>query len=111
MSPVLIWQRLAFFFLKRVVSTWYVQMLFTALHLSSSVNSLVSCSSLGGLAKVTLGDLCWSSSSSATSSLNSSLNGVNLVALDSEVSCDHMTIINSLTHFPLGLPYNFLDMP
>jgi len=36
------------------------------------------------------------------SSPKSSLKGVNFVALDSEVLCDHMTEVSSSAHFLLG---------
>jgi hypothetical protein len=39
------------------------------------------------------------------------LKGVNLVALDLEVLCDHSTDVISSTHFPFGLPCSFLEMP
>ena len=61
--------------------------------------------------KVTLGDLCVSSSSKIASSPKRSLKGVNFVALDSEVLCDQMTEVSSSAHFPLGLPCNLFEMP
>jgi hypothetical protein len=39
------------------------------------------------------------------------LNGVNLVALDSEVLWDQMTEVNSSAHLPLGLPCDLFEMP
>ena len=45
------------------------------------------------------------------SSPKRSLKGVNFVALDSEVLCEHMTEVSSSAHFPLGLPCNILEMP
>ena len=61
--------------------------------------------------KVTLGDLCMSSSDMIASSSKRSLKGVNFIALDSEVLCDQMTEVSSSTHFPLGLPCNLFEMP
>ena len=60
---------------------------------------------------MTLGDLWWISSGKTASSPNKSLKGVNLVALDSEVLCDHMTAVSWSAHFPFGLPCSFLKMP
>ena len=60
--------------------------------------------------KVTLGDLCVSSFDRTASSPKRSLNGVNFVALDSEVLCDQMTEVRSFAHFHLGLPCNLFEM-
>ena len=89
--------------------------LLTAWHLSSSMMSFVSRSSSWVLvpctAKVTLGDLWVISSGKTASSPKRSLTGVNFVALDSEVLCDHMIEVSSSTHFPLGMPCNLFEMP
>ena len=61
--------------------------------------------------KLTLGDLCMSSYGRMASLAKRRLKGVNLVALDSEVLCDHMTEVSSSAHFLLGLPCNFFEMP
>ena len=82
-SPKLIWRGFTFLFLHRAVSAWYKGRLFTAWHLSSSTRSFVSCSLswvvTTSFAKVTLGDLCVSSSGRIASSLKRSLNGVTLL--------------------------------
>jgi len=62
-------------------------------------------------AKVTLVDLCASSSGRTASSSKTSLKGVNFVALDSKVLCDQMTEVTSSAHFPFGLPCNLFEMP
>lgn len=45
------------------------------------------------------------------SSPNKSLNGVNLVALDLEISCDQTTTMSSSGHFPFGSMNHFMAMP
>ena len=78
------------------------------------MRSFVCCSSswvvVASFARVTLGDLCVSSSGRTTSSPKRSMKGVNFVALDLEVLCDQMTEVRSSTHFPLGLPCNLFEM-
>jgi hypothetical protein len=61
--------------------------------------------------RVTLGDLYTCSSSKTASSPKRSLKGVNFVALDSEVLCDHTIEVSSSAHFPFGLPCSHLEMP
>ena len=79
------------------------------------MRSFVSCSLSWvvavSFARVTLGDLCVSSSSRTASSSKRSLKGVNFVALESEVLCDQMTEGSSSAHFPFGLPCNLFEMP
>jgi uncharacterized membrane protein len=77
----------------------------------SFVSCLSSWASTLLMTRVTLGDLWMSSSRRTTSSPKSNLNGLNLVALDSEVLWDQMTEVSSLAHLPLGLPCNLLEMP
>lgn len=76
-----------------------------------STRSLVRASSSSEFGNRIVGDVWWSSSGSIASLLNRSLKGVNFVALDSEVLCDHNTIVSSSAHFPFGLSCNFLEMP
>ena len=114
-SPVLIWRGFTFLSRHQTVSTWYKWRLLTAWHLSSSTRSFVNCSLsrvlVPSFAKVTLGDLWVSSYGRMASSPKRSLKGVNFVALDSEVLCDHMSEVSSSTHFSLGLSCNLLEMP
>jgi hypothetical protein len=63
------------------------------------------------LSRVILGEPFWSCSGSTASSPNRSLKGVHLVALLSDVLCDHVTEVSSSAHLSFGLPWSFLEMP
>lgn len=109
-SPCLMSFRMTCLSFQDFVLAWSLGRFFAAWSHGPSILSTLMMWFSSGLSVVVIAELRCTFSEVKASSPYSSLNGVNFVALDSDVLWHYTTAVSSLTHFSFGTPNNFLDI-